>query len=108
MRTYEGTRPTRPMLRSALPDVSGRSVVIIEDILDTGVTLSALTQALNDAGAESIHVAVLVEKSGNRRTEVKADFIGFSTGSDFIIGYGCDLNDEYRHLPHLARVVSES
>jgi hypoxanthine phosphoribosyltransferase len=85
-----------------LPDLSGRDVLLVDDILDTGQTLSKLVAELRRLGAASVRVAVLLRKMGRQQIDLEPDYIGFSIPDEFVVGYGLDYNDEYRHLPHIA------
>ncbi|MBI1830853.1 MAG: hypoxanthine phosphoribosyltransferase [Planctomycetes bacterium] len=85
-----------------LADVRDRHVLLLDDILDTGQTLSRLVQLLQDRGAASVKVAVLLRKQGRQVHAVQVDFVGFEIPDEFVVGYGLDFNDEYRQLPHIA------
>jgi hypoxanthine phosphoribosyltransferase len=85
-----------------LPDIRGRHVLLLDDILDTGQTLSYLVPYLRSLGPASVRVAVLLRKQGRQQVAFEPDFHGFDIPDAFVIGYGLDFNDEYRHLPHVA------
>ena len=85
-----------------LPDVKGRHVLLLDDILDTGQTLVHLTNHLKGLGIASIKVAVLLRKSGRQKVAFEPDYCGFDIPDAFVVGYGLDFNDEYRHLPYVA------
>jgi hypoxanthine phosphoribosyltransferase len=89
------------------PDVRGRHILLLDDILDTGQTLSYLAQHLRSLGALSVRVAVLLRKQGRQRVPLEPDYVGFDIPDVFVVGYGLDFNDEYRHLPHVV-VLPES
>jgi hypoxanthine phosphoribosyltransferase len=78
--------------------VRGRDVLIVDDILDTGHTLSALVAKLKDLGAAEVKVCVLLQKRREREAAVRADWIGFSIADKFVVGYGLDYNGRYRGL----------
>jgi hypoxanthine phosphoribosyltransferase len=82
-----------------LPDIAGRHILLLDDILDTGKTLTRVVAHLIDRGAESVKVAVLLRKIGRQEVPFEPDFVGFTIPDKFVIGYGLDFNDEYRHLP---------
>ncbi len=84
-----------------LPDITGRHILLIDDILDTGKTLTRVVAHLLDRGAETVKVAVLLRKIGRQEVPFEPDFVGFTIPDRFVIGYGLDFNDEYRHLPHI-------
>jgi hypoxanthine phosphoribosyltransferase len=103
--SYRGTATTPGELRiqpDLVPDVAGRHVLLLDDILDTGQTLHYLVGHLRGLGAASVKVAVLLRKTGRQRVPVEPDYCGFDIPDEFVVGYGLDFNDEYRHLPYLA------
>ena len=81
------------------PDVRGRHVLLLDDILDTGRTLHAVTQRLLGEGAAAVHTAVLLAKDKPRAAAVNADYVGFEIGDEFVVGYGLDYQGKYRNLP---------
>jgi hypoxanthine phosphoribosyltransferase len=89
-------------LPELLPDVRGRHVLLLDDILDTGQTLSRLVAHLNGLGPASVRTAVLLRKVGRQRVPFEPDYCGFDIPDVFVVGYGLDFNDEHRHLPHVA------
>ncbi len=87
--------------------VSGKDILIVEDVVDTGKTLHVVIQILKDRGAKSVKVVTMVDKKGNRVVELNADYIGFSIGSEFIIGYGLDFNERLRNLRYIGILKKE-
>jgi len=85
-----------------IPDVRGRHVLLLDDILDTGQTLAYLVDHLRSLGPQSLRVVVLLRKSGRQKVPLEPDYCGFEIPDKFVVGYGLDFNDEYRHLPYLA------
>lgn len=83
----------------ALPDVQGRHILILDDILDSGNTLAALWEKLSAAVPRSIRVCVLLSKKKQRAHTVAADYVGFEIEDEFIVGYGLDYDERYRNLP---------
>jgi hypoxanthine phosphoribosyltransferase len=83
----------------ALPDIAGRHILILDDILDSGVTLHAVRQKLETAEPASIRVCVLLQKKKTRRRTVDADYVGFEIEDEFVVGYGLDYAERYRNLP---------
>jgi len=79
--------------------VAGRHVVVVEEIVDSGQTLAKLLRDLQEAGAASVRVCALVDKTGRRQEEVPVHYRGFSLDDGFLIGYGLDLDEKYRNLP---------
>ena len=86
--------------------IEDREIIIVEDIVDTGLTLTHVHRILRDKGARSIRVAALLEKPGNSRYERKLDYVGFKIPNDFVVGYGLDFAQRYRNLPDI-RVLDE-
>ncbi len=86
-----------------LPDLSGRDILIIEDIVDSGRTISFLKEYIWDQfKPKSLKVACLMNKQARREVNIKADYIGFEVDDYFLVGYGLDSAEQYRHLPYLA------
>ena len=103
--SYRGsaTSPGELQLRAdTLPDLTGLEILIVDDILDTGQTLSRVTDTIRARGAATVRVAVLLRKKERLVEPVTADYVGFDIPDEFVVGYGLDYNDEYRHLPHIA------
>lgn len=101
--SYAGTGSTghvRTML-DLRESIQGRHVVIVEDIVDTGLTLDYLMTSLKTRGAASIEVCCLLDKPGNRKVEMKPKYVGFTIENEFVIGYGLDYNELYRNLPYI-------
>lgn len=82
-------------------DLSGYDVLIVEDILDTGLTLSEVVRHLSGKGARSVRICTLLDKPSGRRAEVFADYILFTVPDEFVIGYGLDCAELYRNLPYI-------
>lgn len=103
--SYRGSATLPGALRvqpEMLPDVRGRHVLLLDDILDTGQTLHHLIGHVRGLGPASLKVAVLLRKEGRQRLAVEPDYRGFDIPDAFVVGYGLDYNDEYRHLPYVA------
>jgi len=84
-----------------LPDLKGRHILLIDDILDTGKTLKHLVEHLRGLGVASVRTAVLLRKEGRQEVEIEPDFIGFTIPNEFVVGYGLDFDDEHRNLPFI-------
>jgi hypoxanthine phosphoribosyltransferase len=80
----------------------GRHVVVVEDIVDTGLTLSYLKEILQAREPHSLRTACLLSKPSRRTVDVDVDYIGFSIEDRFVVGYGLDFNQQYRNLPYIA------
>jgi hypoxanthine phosphoribosyltransferase len=84
-----------------LPDVAGRDILILDDILDSGHTLAAVRETLETAKPRSMRVCVLLSKKKQRAREVNADYVGFEIEDEFVVGYGLDFRERYRNLPYI-------
>jgi hypoxanthine phosphoribosyltransferase len=82
--------------------LGGRNVVIVEDIVDTGLTLNYLQDILRSRGPKSLRTACLLSKPSRRKVDVKVEYIGFTIEDRFVVGYGLDYAEQYRNLPHIA------
>lgn len=82
-------------------DVKGKDVLIVEDIIDTGVTLSHLLPMLKERGANSVKLATLLSKPARRKVDVPVDYNGFVIPDAFVVGYGLDYDSRYRNLPYI-------
>ncbi|HEY2801921.1 MAG TPA: hypoxanthine phosphoribosyltransferase [Chthoniobacterales bacterium] len=98
---HGGTRTSGEIVfkQIALPDVAGRHILILDDILDSGVTLAAIAEKLRSAEPLSVRICVLLRKEKMRRREVEADYVGFDIEDEFVVGYGLDYLERYRNLP---------
>ncbi len=83
-------------------NIEGRDVLIVEDIVDTGITLSSLREMLSTRAPKTLRVAALLSKSEARKTNVPVDFIGFEIPNEFVVGYGLDFAEKYRNLPFVS------
>ena len=82
--------------------IEGRDILVVEDIVDTGLTLSYLLSNLESRGAASVKLAALLDKFERRQKEVKIDYLGFKIPDEFVVGYGLDFAERYRNLPFIA------
>lgn len=83
----------------SLPDIAGRHVLILDDILDSGVTLATIRQKLETAGPLTVRICVLLVKKRERVRAVEPDYVGFEIADEFVVGYGLDYMERYRNLP---------
>jgi len=90
------------LLKDLDSGLEGRHVIIVEDIVDTGLTLAYLQEILHARGPKSLKTACLLSKPSRRVVDVKVDYIGFTIEDRFVVGYGLDYAEQYRHLPYLA------
>ena len=107
IKSYQGTRPAgSPIFELGEQiNVSGRNVLIVEDIVDTGQTMDTVMHNFADKGAKSIRIAAMLDKPSRRLPhlvgKVEADYVGFSIPDEFVIGWGLDYNEQFRMLPDI-------
>jgi hypoxanthine phosphoribosyltransferase len=101
--SYEGARSTgRLKLRADLKDSpAGRNILLVEDIVDSGLTLDRIKKDLLKRKAADVRVCVLLDKRSARKTPVKVNYRGFVIPDKFVVGYGLDFNEEFRGLPYI-------
>lgn len=87
--------------------VEGKDVLVVEDIIDTGLTLSYLTDNLEKRGANSVKIVTLLDKPSRRKINVNVDYIGFEVPDEFVVGYGLDYAEIYRNLPYIGALKEE-
>ena len=87
--------------------LKGKSVLLIDDILDSGLTLQYATALLKKRGARTVKTCVLLDKPSRRKTPLTADYVGFTVDDTFVVGYGLDYDNHYRHLPYIAAIPIE-
>ena len=88
-------------------DLTGKDLLIVEDILDTGLTLSYLKDMLAARNPASIRIATLLDKPDRRKADIKADYIGYRVPDEFVVGYGLDYDEKYRNLPYVGVLKPE-
>ena len=88
-------------------DITDCDVLVVEDIIDTGITLTKVKEMLACRGAKSVRIASLLSKPSRRLVEIEADFLGFEIPDEFVIGYGLDYAEKYRNLPYVG-ILSRS
>ena len=84
--------------------LAGKNVIVVEDIVDSGRTLSYLLEMLNDRGPKSMKLCTLLDKPDRRVVDVKVDYTGFQIPDEFVVGYGLDYDQKYRNLPYIGIV----
>src|SRR5699024_3164525 len=87
--------------------VEGRDLLIIEDIIDSGLTLSYLVDLFKYRKAKSVKIVTLLDKSNRRSTHIKADIVGFEVRNEFVVGYGLYYQEKYRNHPYISILKSE-
>ena len=88
-------------------DLTGKDVLIVEDVLDTGVTLSNLVPMLKMRNPSSVKICAILDKPARRKTDIAADYRGFEVPDAFVVGYGLDYNEKYRNLPYVGVLKPE-
>ena len=86
-------------------DIEGRDVIIVEDIIDSGKTLSYFVNLLKKRNPKSIKICAFLDKKERREVDIKADYVGFDIPCGFVVGYGLDYAEKYRELPYLAEII---
>lgn len=104
--SYSGTRSTGTVriTHDLSTDISGKNVILVEDIIDTGRTLDYLLRILKERSPKTLRLCTLLDKPEAREVPVKVDYHGFKISNEFVIGYGLDLDQRYRELPYIAQV----
>jgi len=87
--------------------VEGRDIIIVEDIIDSGLTLSYLVDLFKYRKAKSVKIVTLLDKPAGRMANIKADIVGFEVPNEFVVGYGLDYNEKYRNLPYIGVLKPE-
>lgn len=107
--SYAGTHSTGEIqiLKDLETPVSGKDVLIIEDIVDTGKTLKTVKRTLGDRGANSVKIATLLNKPAGRQVAIEPDYSGFDVPDAFVVGFGLDFNQRYRCLPYVGVLKEE-
>lgn len=88
-------------------DITGRDIIVVEDILDSGNTLYFLTEYLKTKGASSVTIATLLDKPARREKPIAADYAGFEVPDEFVVGYGLDYCQQYRNMPYIGVLKPE-
>ena len=107
--SYNGTTSTGAVKinKDLSEDIAGRHIIIVEDILDSGNTLSYLTKIMSARGPASIRIVTLLDKPERRTADVEADYVGFTIPDAFVVGYGLDYDQKYRNLPYIGVLKPE-
>ncbi len=107
--SYSGVKTTGVVKFKKDLDINpdGMDILLVEDILDSGITLSYLKNLLLARNAASIKVCALLDKPGNRQSDIKADYVGKVIPDEFVVGYGLDYDEKYRNLPFVGILSPE-
>lgn len=108
--SYRGTETTGEvsLTRDAETSLAGRNVLVVEDIVDTGLSLSFLLENFRRRGPKSLRVCTLIDKQGRRRAEVTSHYTGIVCADGFLVGYGLDLDERCRELPAIYEIATNS
>lgn len=109
VKSYKGTETTGEVniLLDLREDIEGKDVLIVEDIVDTGITLNAVKRILEKRKPKSLRICALLDKKERRVVDVKVDYIGFAIPNKFVVGYGLDFEEKYRNLPYVSLLKDE-
>ena len=101
--SYQGTRSLGEVriLKDISTSIVGKDILIVEDIIDTGITLNYLTKVLKSRGANSIEIVTMLSKPSRRKVDLPVKYNGFEIEDNFVIGYGMDYDEKYRALPYI-------
>lgn len=104
--SYEGTESTGKIRinKDIRDSIEGKDVIIVEDIIDTGRTLTYVKEYLSQKNPNSIKIATMLSKPSRRVLELNVDYIGFAIEDKFVVGYGLDYNEKYRNLPYIGYI----
>lgn len=107
--SYAGTETTGDVkiTKDLDSSVAGKDVVVVEDVIDTGLTIRKVKAWLLGRGAHSVRVATLLDKPSRRLVEVEAEYTGFTIGNEFVVGFGLDYDQKYRNLPFVGVLKEE-
>ena len=107
--SYEGTKSLGDIKinKDLECSVKDETILLVEDIVDTGCTLKEVTRILRNKGAKDVKVVSLLDKPDRRIVDIRADFIGFTIPDEFVIGFGLDYNQKYRNLPYIGVLKRE-
>jgi hypoxanthine phosphoribosyltransferase len=94
------------LLKDLDTSLDGRNVIIVEDIVDTGLTLTYLQDILRARNPKSLRTACLLSKPSRRKVDVKVEYIGFTIEDHFVVGYGLDYAERYRNLPYIGVIAA--
>lgn len=106
--SYEGVKSRTITIKKDLDqDVKGKDILLVEDILDTGKTLTTVKAMLEERGANSVEIVTMLDKKEGRTYPIEAKYVGFEIPNAFVIGFGLDFNEKYRQLPYVGILKEE-
>ncbi|MBP7526370.1 MAG: hypoxanthine phosphoribosyltransferase [Syntrophorhabdaceae bacterium] len=101
------TPGTVNVLKDLEEDIEQKNVVIVEDIIDSGLTLTRIREMLERRNPKSLKICALIDKRSRREVEIEGDYVGFTIDDGFVVGYGIDFAEQYRNCPEICVVVEE-
>lgn len=104
---YESTG-TVEIIKPPEASITGRDVILVEDIVDTGITLNCLLESLRSENPASLEVCALLDKKARRAVEAPVKYVGFEIPDEFVVGYGLDYNQQYRNLPYVTSLNTDA
>ena len=104
VRSYAGTESSGniQLVHDLSMDIEGKDVLLFEDVVDTGRTLRRMMEILSARRPRSLRIAALMKKKLPENADLPVDYLGFTIGAEFVVGYGLDLDEKYRNLPYVA------
>lgn len=107
--SYEGSESSGDVriLKDLSRSIKGDSILLVEDIVDTGRTLDTVIELLHNKGAARVKVVTLLDKPSRRVLPIEADYVGFTIPNEFVIGFGLDFDEKYRNLPYVGVMKDE-
>lgn len=106
--SYEGTQSRTVTIKKDIEqDVTGKDILLVEDILDTGKTLSTVKAMLEERGASSVEIVTMLDKKECRQFPIEAKYVGYEIPNAFVVGFGLDFNEKYRNLPYVGILKEE-
>lgn len=106
--SYDGVESRSVTIKKDLDqDVKGKDILLVEDILDTGKTLTTVRAMLKERGAASVEIATMLDKKEGRTYPIEAKYVGYEIPNAFVIGFGLDFNEKYRNLPYVGILKEE-
>ncbi len=108
-RSYDGTESSGDIkiVKDLDCSVVDHDIILVEDIIDTGLTLKEIKSLLYHKGAHEVKIAALLNKQSRRVNDIQADYLGFDIPNEFVIGFGLDFNQKYRNLPYVGVLKDE-
>lgn len=101
------TKGTVNVLKDMEENVEGKNIIIVEDIIDSGLTLTHIKEMLRKRNPKSLKICALLDKRARREVEIEGDYVGFTIDDGFVVGYGIDYAEQYRNCPEICVVVGE-